>query len=869
MSARRMLAWWHAVTRRRRYEEELDAELAFHLDARAEHLVAQGMSAPEARRRARIDLGMSELHKDACREARGIALFDTAWRDLRYALRGLVRNPGYSLTALLVLTLALGANALLFTLYSAYALRSPPIAHVDRWVTLEAQGAKGERLAYWTIDEADALVEQPTAGLQSAYLVREARLTVSAEVTRRASGESVSDNYFDVLGVSAAQGRTFHAGGDEHRPVVLSHLGWQRLLAGSAEPLGRRIELAGEWFTVIGIMPPAFTGTEPLSAMYWLRDRDYRSLQPGFRADGMVVEVSGLRMPGTSLAAASSALTAWAQRWNPRREEWSRVAVADVSARRGYLPARDVRDLTLAALPVGFAFVLVLLVAAANLANLVLARFASRQRELALRVAIGAPRRRLVVQLLAECVLLASLAALLGSGLAFVLLQPVQAALYSVMDGAGFDLIPLVLDLRVLGYAWALALLAALAFGLLPALLATAPWRRGVARPDLSARHRASGTRMRSALMVAQLAASVVLLVLAGLVASNARIIERTELGFNPVRTIAVHAWPPTSALARELAALPQVDAVAGVSQVPLTGTSRRVDARIDGRSEPLHLRAADAAYFDMFGLGLLQGRTLHRGDESGAMVAVVSRRTAERLWPGQGALGRRMELPPQDRLGPIPAGTYEVVGVVEDAVSNWFIHGIDASAVYVPAAIGDPAIGSLVVRTHDSSPATTGAIMEACVRAASERNCELMPLVLAVKIQRLPFLAASTAATALGWIALAITCIGLYGLMSYLVVQKRREIGIRLALGAQGSPVVQAMLATAARQVGLGLMIGLPLAFACSQLVAAYTDSLRTFDLFAFSVVPLVLAGIALGAAWWPARRSARIPPTEALRQD
>lgn len=869
MSMRRVLAWWHAVARRRRYEEDLDAELGFHLDARAAHLMAEGLAPEEARRRARIDLGMAGLHKDACREARGVALFDTAWRDLRYAVRGLVRNPGYSLTALLVLTLALGANALLFSLYGAYALRSPPVEHLDRWVTLEAQGARGERLAYWTIDEADALVEQPPAGLESAYLVREARLTVSAAVTRRASGESVSDNYFDVLGVSAARGRTFHAGSDEHRPVVLSHLGWQRLLAGSAEPLGRRIQLAGEDFIVIGVMPPAFTGTEPLSAMYWVRDRDYRRLQPGFRSDGMVAEVSGMRSPGTSLAAASSALTAWAQRWNPRREDWSRVAIAEVSARRGYLPARDVRDLTLAALPVGFAFVLVLLVAAANLANLVLARFASRQRELAVRVAIGAPRRRLVVQLLVECVLLASLAALLGSALAFGLLRPVQVALYSVMDGAGFDLIPLTIDASVLAYAWALSLLAAIAFGLAPAVLATAPWRGGDARPDLSARHRSSGSRLRSALMVAQLAASVVLLVLAGLVASNARIIERTELGFDPLRTIAVHAWPPTPALARELAALPQVDAVAGVSQVPLTGTARRVDASVDGRSEPLHLRAADAAYFDMFGLGLLQGRALHRGDERGTMVAVVSRRTAERLWPGQAALGRRIHMPRQDELGPIQAGTYEVVGVVEDAVSNWFINGVDASAVYVPTAIGEPAIGSLVVRTRDASPSTTAAIMEACVRAASERNCELMPLALAVKIQRLPFLAASTAATSLGWLALAISCIGLYGLMSYLVVQKRREIGVRLALGAPSGRVVRAMLATAARQVGLGVLIGLPLAFACTRLVAAHTDTLRTFDLVAFVVVPLVLAAIALAAAWLPARRSARIPPTEALRQD
>src|SRR5690606_29835457 len=326
----------------------------------------------------------------------------------------------------------------------------------------------------------------------------------------------------------------------------------------------------------------------------------------------------------------------------------------------------------------------------------------------------------------------------------------------------------------VLAYSWVLAMLSSLAFGALPAMAATAPWRRGGARPDLTALQRSSGARLRSALMVGQLAASVVLLVLAGLIASNAREVARTEFGFDPARTIAVHAWPPTTQLVRALEALPQVHRVAAVSAVPLTGGAQRVHARIGARSEPLHVRAANAEFFDVFGIQSVHGRALHRADEGGAMVAVVSRRTAELLWPGQDPLGRTLELPPDDPPGSMPSGTFEVVGVVEDVVSNSFVQGIDPTAVYVPAKVPHAALGSLVVHSVDSAPATQQAIMEACVRAAAERNCELMPLLLAIKFQRLPFLAASVAAASLGWIALAISCIGLHGLVSYVVVQTR-----------------------------------------------------------------------------------------------
>lgn len=866
---RRLALWWHAVRSRRRFESDLDAEFEFHLHARTDDLIAQGVAPDQARRRAQVELGMQGMHRDACRQARGLVVLDHALRDLRYAVRGLWRNPGYSITALLVLGIALGANALLFALFSAYGLRAPPLADASRWVSLEAITARDERMTSWPVAEADALVARPSAGIDVIYAMREVRLVVEPALARLVGGESVSDNYFDALGVTPALGRAFTAQSDAGAELVLSDLGWQRLLAGEPNPLGRTLTVAGRAFTVVGVMPPAFSGTTPQHAMYWLRERDYRAIQPRADGDGLALLLGGMRSHDSSLAQASAALSSRAVAANSERDAALRVARAEVSARRGYLAQSDMHDLVQACLPIAFAFVLLLLVAAANLANLVLARFASRQGELAIRVAVGAPRRRLISQLLTECGLLASMAAVLGFALASALLLPLQAFLFSLLGEFGIDLIALRIDLGVLVYTWVLALLATVAFGLIPALLATAAWRGGRSRPDLTAMQRASGSRMRSLLMVTQLAISVMLLVIAGLVAMNARGVAQIRIGFDPARTIAVHPGQVTPALARELAALPQVERIALTSRAPLMGTPHRIDALVGARSEPLFVRAVDAAYFEVFGIDILHGRGFLAADEAGANVVLVSRRTAEHLWPGVNPIGQVIDLPAQERLGRLRGGQFVVVGVVADVVSAWFVSGIDGSAVYLPTRVGDPAVSGLMLRTRDTSVATLDAIARACTRVDPQLSCELMPMLLAVRIQRLPFLAASTLSMLLGWIALGISCIGLYGLVSYLVVQKRAEIGVRLALGASHARVIRHLLSGAARQIGIGVAIGIPLAFAVARVLAALSDKLHTFDMVSFVVVPLLLALLALLAAWLPARRCARILPSEALRQN
>ena len=863
----RLRLLWRAWRQRGGFEADLDAELAFHEHARREDLQAQGLTPAAAARQARIELGMRELHRDDCRRARGLDWLDTAARDLRYALRGLRRNPGYSVTALLVLGAAIAANGVLFALFNAYALREPPLARVERWVSLQGHAQQsGNGLDRWLVTDAEQLTRDPPAPFEGLYRLRDIRLPVTGEVTRMAYGEAVSPNYFELLGVHAASGRTFEAG--DEGTVILSATGWKRLLGGHPQPLGRELELAGRRFTVIGVMPPEFTGITVASSMFWVTERDLRVLRPLEFDDSLRVDVGGFLREGATPEQAEAALAGFAQAGNSERPEPYRLDEVRVLRRRGYLRPGDIEELMSIAAPIGIAFASLLLVAAANLASLVLARFVARRKELAVRSAVGAPRRRLVAQLLAECALLAVAAAVFGFALAAALVDPLHQGMIGALGELSFELRPVSVDARTFFYGVGLALLAALTFGGLPALLATAPWRRGGRDIDQGALQRAAHSRLRTGLMVVQLAASVVLLVLASLIAANARVAESVALGYDPERIVSLTVDRPDARLRDALLAQPLVQGAAAVSRIPLMSEGMPVDTLVGERSLPLRLREIESGYFDVMNLPLVQGRSLRRADE-GARVVAISRRTAETLWPSRNAIGERIVLPPQERLETGEAGSYEVVAVIEDAVSGLFIGGVDASAVYLPKPVDASSHRSLLLRVPDSLRATLDAISRACVAAAPTEDCDLLPLRTALRLQHTPFVVAATTAGALGWTALAISCVGLYGLVSFLVQQRRRELGVRLALGASSRRVAWHVLSQAARQIAIGLAIGLPLAFAVSRLAASLSERLHTFDLVSFALLPALLAALALGAAWVPARRTAAIAPTEALREE
>lgn len=872
---RRWLQPLRDLFQRRRFERDLDDELQFHLDSRTEQLVATGLSHGEAIRQARIELGMTELHRDGVRAARGLRVFDLAWGDLRYAARSLRRTPGFSLTAISVLSLPLAASLILYLLFDTYALQMPPVQRPQRWFYLEGIDELNRGVALLSPAQVEAIDTDLPPGVEGFYTTRYLHRPLQIEGRGGEAwrgGEAVSDHYFRLLGPRLQHGRGFLGGADprDRYALVLSDHGWERLFQRDPQVIGRGLDIAGQRYTVVGVTAAGFTGTYPMSSLYWIRERDYRAHLPADEVDQRQLDLNGFLADDGSLDALNEALGARAQQLPVAADEDLVLHGLRAVPRRGVLREGDREEAMLAGLPVAAAVLLMLLIAAANLANLVLARFAARRHDMALRAALGAGRRRLLLQLLTECGLLALAAAALALALAALCIHPVHAATFSLLAEMGYDLIDIQLGAGSAVTATVMALIATLLFGGLPAWLVTAPWsarRRG--QPDAAALKRADGSRLRGGLMVAQVAGSVLLLVIAGLIGANARRAELTPLGFDPAPLVAFDAGRDAQALARALREQAEVAALGGVSSLPLMSEGERMDGERDGRSDPLRVRFIDAGWLEVMNIALQRGRAFNAADAASAPVAVISRRTAELLWPRQDPLGRTLRLVRPDEAPAAWSRSVEVIGVVDDVASGWLVSGADHSMVYLPAAIGDGELGQILLRLHEASPRTLSRLHAICVDIDPGADCAPFRLSSALRVQRLPFLGASRLASAIGWTSLLISCIGLYGLVSYVVVQQRKELGVRLALGAQRSQLIRHVMRGAVRQIALGIALGLPLAIGLSRVIAALTDRLQTVDIGAFVIAPLLLAAIAVLAAWLPARRSARIAPSEALRAD
>jgi predicted permease len=883
MSPHRLLQWLRDVLARRRVERELESELDFHLQTRADQMEALGLPRHEALRRARIELGMLELHRDSVRAARGLAWVDAVGSDLRYAARSLVRSPLYALTAVGVLTLPLAAALLLHAIFATYALQSPPIERVERWVSLEGRSAELPGFSQFNADEAEALVAAPPAALDGLYSVRTLGhpLLVDARL-HKGMGAAVSDNFFERIGIGARLGRVFAAGQEADRlGVVLSENGWAQLFARAPDVVGRSLDIDGHRFAVIGVADRGFNGSHPIAQLYFIRHRDHRALF-GARPEDLLHAVSGFLAEDATAALAAEQLASRVAELAAARPEALRLDAIAVERQFGRLGADDREELVLTSMPAAVAVLLMLLIGSANLANLVLARFAARSGELGVRRALGASRARLMSRLLVECGLIGGAAALLALALAALLLEPVHARVFGLIAELGASLVAVRLGWESVWPALLLTVACTLAFGLVPALAVT---RRHGLDGDASLRSRQANAsnRLRSGLMVTQIAASCFLLVVAGLIAANARRAVDTPLGYAPERLVGLDAGSDPVRLRQRLLELPQVEAVAASSHMPLMGEPARGDARsIDAagsaRSLTAQIRPIDSQWLRLLGLQALRGRLPH-ADESGAVV-LLSRSAAEQLWPDEDPLGRSFDLVEKPDVrsraatssGAEPLEStrrVEVIGVVPDIASGFLFAGNDGPVVYTPARFGDPALASLLLRLSDTRPETITAVYRACAEAFPGSACAPFRMSAALRIQRLPLIVASEISQALGAIAVLITCFGLYGLVAYGVQQRRRELGLRLALGASHARVIGTVMRDARRQIALGLLIGLPLAFALSRVLASLTDRITLFDPLAFIGVPLLLTLLAALAAYLPARTSARIDPAESLRAE
>jgi predicted permease len=470
--------------------------------------------------------------------------------------------------------------------------------------------------------------------------------------------------------------------------------------------------------------------------------------------------------------------------------------------------------------------------------------------------------------LLTEGVLLSMIAALFACGMAMASVAAIQGIVFSVVSDFGMSMLPARIDGRVAAFAFALAFIIGIGCGLLPALQTTRMHRTIALKRDGLWLSGISSGRLRGALVVLQVALSLPLLVGAGVFVRSADTANRVDTGYRLDGLIDLRPEPPSARLVERLRGLPGVRGVTVVGSAPLEGHLPRVSVRFDGNEATLETNEVDENYFATIGIALRQGRGFFPHETaSRAPVAVISQATARRLWPGRSPLGRAFEIEDTETKGQYRR--YEVIGVADDVMSGMFFRGRDASAIYRPVTLEAPGVSSVVLRVDQEEAPALEALRTACAEIGA--FCEPLPVRKMLAQQRVPFEIASMISSGLGLLALGLACLGLHGLVRFAVVQRTREFGVRLAIGATRRQILTGVLGESVRRVGFGIAFGLPVCLGLSTLIASRIrfHVLETFDPLSYSLMPLLLLAAALLASLFPALRAARTNPISALREE
>lgn len=800
--------------------------------------------------------------------------------DFRVAARGLLRSKGFALASALTLALGIAATTTIFSVVYGVLLRPLPYRDADRLVIIQGEKAysTGPRIMNFSAPELEPLVSGSKAFSSMAFSMRTSLALRNAAGSRSAYGATVSGQFFATLGVNPRLGRTI---GDESEPLlVISDRFWQQVFASAPDVLGKSITLADgpdieRTYTIVGVMPPEFQLPDPRTD-FWRTlafarstgDGRVRELTPGGH------EVFARIKDDVSLEAARADAFATVERVLKPHFTTSRIDMyAKTTPLNDYV--RGTMGPTLWVL-MG-AVTLVLLVACGNVANLILARQISRSREISMRLALGAPRGRLVRYLLVEGAIVAGVGAASGLALAtgaVMLLQWMQPPQLTRLDAVA-------IDLPVLGFATMAACLSALLAALAPALVAT--------KTDAAIALR-SGSRgsiapgivrwMRSTLVVAQVATSIVLIVGAALLARSLAALINTDLGVNTDQVIAANldlaptpGRPMEDARRRQvavdlqarLAALPTVSAVGFGSGVPPTGEYMRVSFIFsNGRSSDSHmvtLVPATPGYFHTLQLRLLAGRLFDDHDDAAAApVVIINREAARRFFGNDSPLGRTL---------PLMSKELTIVGVVENVKYTGIAAGPE-SVVYQPYAQQPMRMGVLFARTT-GDPNQIAGEMRRMITAYDP----------GIGIPRLwtlsEWISAATAQPrfrtvllgSIAIIALCLSMIGLYGVVSYSTYQRVPEIAVRIAVGAREQDVVRLVLSEGARLAAVGVVVGLAAAYGATRFVTAFLYGVTPTDPVAFAAPAAGLVTVAMLATYIPARRAARVDPMTALRAE
>lgn len=840
-------------------------------------------------------------------------------QDLRHAAQMLLKNPGFTVVAILTLALGIGVSTATFTVYDAFVLKPLPLKDANSIATVTGYDREGKHNRLFSyldyVDYRDR--NQSFAGLiaWNNFSVPFGEDTTdmsnwSPLPANSGIGSLVSANYFTVLGAEMALGRGFLPEEDQapgtHPVLVLSHSCWERRFHSDPNIVGKAVRVAGLPFTIIGVTAPGFIGLTADSPHFWvplmMRDQLIARWNHGVwlterRASSFAV--TGRLKPGVSPEQAQAEFNLINEQLSGAYPDQERKTSSIIVRSSGTFIQLDDDTKPLVA-PILTAVGLVFLIACINVTNMLLAHSVGRQREIAVRLAVGASRLRLVRQLLTESVLLGGIAGALGlltAIWAIHLIYPLVLAQLPVppmmLEQFALDLAP---DYRIFAFALFISLLAGTAAGLVPALQSSRPNLVGALKDGGSAfGGQLSRSRFRNGLVVVQIAVCLTLLIAAGLLTRNLQKLKALEPGLvtKNVFTVSVSAQgigqEPNKVnefyrqLAERLRTLPGVKNVAQAERQPLSGRHNTVPITIAGKetlaNRPFeaNYNFVSANYFETLGLRITRGRSFTAQEEqSSARVVLISESTARRFWPNEDPIGKYVGLglnAPQIVTGTTPDfPRYEIIGLTNDTRQGQ-IWRPDETFFYLPLPLTQTNVRSkadyLIVRTEgDARAVMKSAHNEA---AALEPNVFVLLSLLddLLEIQTVPFQDVAVLAGTLSLLALLLALIGLYGVMSFVVSQRTREIGIRVALGAQRRDVIALFLRQGAKLIAPGVALGLAGGAAVSGLLGGVLTDISRFDPLAFCVVAAFLIVIELSACYVPARRATKVDPLIALRYE
>jgi predicted permease len=871
------------VFRRDAAIDEIEREMRSHVDLMTEANIARGMAPDAARTDAMKGFGDLTRMSERAYDVRASRWLDAMWQDLRFGVRTLFRNPGFAAVAVLTLALGTGATSSIFSFVYAVVLKPLPYPEPDRLVSV-VEHRNGVNMALSIPDYLDWRAAATSFEQLAASTSITANLT-GRDDPERVTAERVSANYFEALGVPPALGRGFRWTDEPHgapRVAVLGDGLWRRRFAADPRLVGQTIAINGEPHLVIGIMPPHVSLRSTGGAQLWLPLRPTpQELQlPGARFLGL----TGRLRRGVTANEAQAELAEIARRLEKVRPQSNTNVTARVRSFHETVVSqvRDAAFILLAAVSV------VLLIACANVANLLLARATRRQAEMSVRAALGASRFRIARQLLMESAVIGLAGAIAGLVFAYLMAGILRNALPAGIPRLDQTRV----DVVVLGFTLAVSLVASLLFGVAPALRASRPDLQQSLRDESRSSGGLRRRRLSSIIVATEIALALVLLGAAGLLLRSFVHLQHVELGFDPANLVtarmnlpeARYARAPAVAafyqdLAASLSHQPGVTAAAVASNIPLTGSGINIAMTIEGRPTPARVedmptvfsRFVSADYFRTLGVRVVHGRDFSGADRASTpAVAILNGTAAERYWPGQNAIGQRVRL--DDDRG----AAVEIVGVVTD-VKHFGLARPSEPEVFMPLPQATPLHWQWLQRSMTAiargsgDPAITADAIRQAVRTLDDQlpvyNVRSMEQLRADSIgdQRAGLALVGIFAT----VALVLSSVGVYGVMAVMVAGRSREIGIRLALGARARDVRWMILRDGAALTATGVGIGMFAAFGLMRMIDAMLFETPATDPLTLSAVAMVIATAAILACWVPARRSTRVDPVTALRAE